>query len=309
MNWLDILIIITLVIGGLLGYRTGVIKAVFGIVGGVLGVFLAGRFSAAVGTNLDFISNESVAKVAGFVIVFAIVMAGAIFAANVLRKALKLILLGWVDSFGGAALAALLGGLVWVGLIGLLGSVSIGGLDNSVRESTVAEALSDNLSFVLNLLPEEYRHFIPGGGGDDPGAADGGVSLIPSATIKSANIEEVTSEGMTVLMVLAVNNPTPLAVNVESLEFRVFTVSEDQRLFLGRGEARDLQIGGRGVTDVDLVLSLSGSGAMIAAGPVIVGLLAGDPVRVSVEGTMGISLPVTGSVEIPFSGEHTVRAP
>ena len=47
MNWLDIVIIVTMGIAALMGYRTGVIKGFLSIIGIIVGVVLAGQFGDA----------------------------------------------------------------------------------------------------------------------------------------------------------------------------------------------------------------------------------------------------------------------
>ena len=48
MNWLDIVIIVTMGIAALMGYRTGVIKGFLSIIGIIVGVVLAGQFGDTV---------------------------------------------------------------------------------------------------------------------------------------------------------------------------------------------------------------------------------------------------------------------
>jgi uncharacterized membrane protein required for colicin V production len=94
MNWLDWVIIVSLGIGGLLGWRTGIIKVAFGIVGILLGIFAAGRAGASVGDAMTFIESANLATLAGYGVVLLAGFAAAMAMASIVRKFLRLVLLG-----------------------------------------------------------------------------------------------------------------------------------------------------------------------------------------------------------------------
>jgi uncharacterized membrane protein required for colicin V production len=300
MNWLDIVILVTMVLIGFLGWRTGVIKAVFGAVGVVAGIFLAGRFSGPIGDSLDFITNENLAKAAGFVIVFAVIFVVAMVAAKFLRKLLKLVLLGWVDGLGGAGLGLVAGALLWVGLIGLLGSFPIGSLDKSIEGSSMATLLADKVPFGLSLLPEEYkgiRSLIDRvrGGGD------------VTVEFTGMTIERVTASRLTLVATLDVANPSESEGTITLLRYLFQHADGDNVILLDLGVLEGVPVAAETTTQVKVPLDLGG-GAAATQGSLVQSLIDGESATFRVEGTVAIELP-SGSEEFEYSGEAEVRAP
>ena len=79
MHWLDTIIIVALAITTFSGLRLGIIKAVLSLVGLIVGVILAGRFYIPFAGALSFIPQESLAKIAAFIII----LVGTLVAASV----------------------------------------------------------------------------------------------------------------------------------------------------------------------------------------------------------------------------------
>ena len=73
MNWLDIVIIILIAVPTVIGLKIGIVKALFTVVGGIIGVILAGRFSGSLGEMMTFISDPALAKVAAFAVILIVV--------------------------------------------------------------------------------------------------------------------------------------------------------------------------------------------------------------------------------------------
>ena len=69
MSWIDIVITVIVVITTVVGLRTGIIKAALSLVGVIVGVILAGRYSASLANQLTFISSEEVARIVAFAII------------------------------------------------------------------------------------------------------------------------------------------------------------------------------------------------------------------------------------------------
>ena len=155
MNWVDIVIIVLVLGLGLFGWRSGVIKIAFTLVGGVLGLILAGRLWDDVADVLP-IGNESLAKIAGFVLILVVVSVAAWIAGRVLKAFLKLLLLGWVDGLAGAAIGLLLGGLAATAVVSAAGIVPSDSVQRAVDDATLAEPLIENMGFVFALLPSEF---------------------------------------------------------------------------------------------------------------------------------------------------------
>jgi membrane protein required for colicin V production len=156
MSWLDIAIIVVIVIPTLLGLKNGLVKALFTIVGLIVGIVLAGRYYDQLAT---LISDAAWAKIAAYVIILVAVSVLASWAAALVKNFLKAIMLNWVNRLGGAVLGFIMGAFfcgailsLWVSLIdsGLIGTSAV------IQDSFLASFLLDKFPVVLGLLPSEF---------------------------------------------------------------------------------------------------------------------------------------------------------
>ena len=154
MNWLDIVILILLIVPTFVGLRAGLIKAALTIVGGIVGLILAGRLYESFAGVLTFISNEGAAKVVAFAIIFIGVMLIAAILAAALKKLVSLVMLGWLNKLGGAILGFLLGGLFCGAILTMW--VNFLGIGDTIANSVLAKFLLDNFPLALALLPSEF---------------------------------------------------------------------------------------------------------------------------------------------------------
>lgn len=157
MNWVDITIIVVVVILGFIGLKQGLVRTVFSFAGIVFGILVAGQYDRTLSDRL-FPTSEW-----GQIVSFAILLVGILIAANIvgamLKKVLRFIMLGWLDTilggvFGLVAGAALLGAvlaiIVKAGPIPIPGS---GGIKDAIRESSLAKLLVEQFPVALSFLP------------------------------------------------------------------------------------------------------------------------------------------------------------
>ncbi|MFC2068809.1 CvpA family protein [Chloroflexota bacterium] len=154
MNWLDIILILVLSLTTFIGLAIGIIKAALSLVGLIAGVILAGRYYPALATQLTFIPQESIAKVAaaGIILIGIMIIAGIL--VWVLKRVASLIQLGWVDRLGGAILGLILGVILCGTVLAII--MRLLGLEGVISESVSARILLDQLPIVLALLPSEF---------------------------------------------------------------------------------------------------------------------------------------------------------
>lgn len=155
MNWLDIVILVVLVISIIAGLSAGLIKVLFTLIGGIIGVVLAGRFSDSLGSKMTFISSASTAKIVAFIIILLVVMIIAAVLAYIVRKIASAILLGWVDRLGGAVLGLLLGAIFCGALLTMW--VKFEGGSAVVTGSAISRFLVNKFPVVLGLLPSDFK--------------------------------------------------------------------------------------------------------------------------------------------------------
>ena len=156
MNWVDIVIIVLVLGLGFMGWRNGVIRWAFTLVGGIAGVVLAGQLYKTLAPAVPFGDSDAVKQLVAFGVIFVAVMIGAWIAARIVKATLKVLLLGWVDSGAGLAVGAIVGAVAATAVISVMGSLPVGAVQEAVSESTLAEPLSDNLGFVRGFLPSEF---------------------------------------------------------------------------------------------------------------------------------------------------------
>jgi len=155
MNWLDIVLLIVLVISFIGGIRSGLIKVLFTLVGGILGVVLAGQFSDRLGSKLTFISNASTANIVAYVFILMVVLIIFAILAFVIKKIASAVLLGWVDKLGGGILGLVLGA-IFLGAV-LTMYLKYQGSNSAIEGSAISKFLVDKFPVVLGLLPSKFN--------------------------------------------------------------------------------------------------------------------------------------------------------
>ncbi len=157
MNWLDIVLIIGLAISVLAGIRAGLIKVAFTLVGGIIGVVLAGRYSDGLADKLSFIPGDSAQGIISFVLIIAATIVVAMIAGTIVKKVVHILpLVGWVDKLCGGIIGLLSGAIIIGALLAMWLKYGPTGAD-VVLDSALANFLLDKLGIVLGLLPSEYQ--------------------------------------------------------------------------------------------------------------------------------------------------------
>lgn len=121
MNWLDIVVIALIVLGGLAGLRTGLFGAAFAAAGALIGWFVAGQLSDDLGGLFSgSLSNDTLVTVISYAIIIILSLVIARLAWKLVRPVLTTLTLGlaaMVDRLGGVALGLVLGGAIAGALI------------------------------------------------------------------------------------------------------------------------------------------------------------------------------------------------
>ena len=291
MNWLDIVIIVTMGIAALMGYRTGVIKGFLSIIGIIVGVVLAGKFGDTVGDKMTFIDNPDGATIAGYAVVFGAVFIGALIAVSVLRKLLDFILLGWVDNLGGAALGVGASAIVWTGAIAAAGSFPVGFLNDAVEGSSIAPDLADKVPFILDLLPEEYSDVLS--------FVEGTDLPIPTVSVSDVVVKDSSPNGLILGVTLSIDNPNRFGASLPDIEYEIYQNDGDTQTPLAASSITDVRLDANAVTDIELEWTL-GAADFLEGGSAIRSILNGDSVPVSIKGEV-IAKFLSITIPVPFS--------
>ncbi len=167
MNWVDIAIIVVAALGGIIGYKHGLIRSAFTVAGLILGITIAGHFSDGLADKLSP-SGAQWASVVSFIVILLIVIVIANLMGAVVKTFLKIMLMGWLDAIGGIVLGAAAGALVvaavfttvlqWEASAGNIpvAGVPLTGAADAIRGSSLADFLIDKFRLVLSLLPDRF---------------------------------------------------------------------------------------------------------------------------------------------------------
>lgn len=155
MNWLDIVIIVVIAISAFGGQKNGLIKAVLSLAGLIVGVVLAGRYYTPISEQLTFIPQDNIARIVAFAIILIGVMVIAGVLANLLKRAVSAVMLGWVNRIGGAIFGLVLGAVFCGALLAMW--IKFIGIQSIIVESAMTNMLLDFFPVVLALLPDEFN--------------------------------------------------------------------------------------------------------------------------------------------------------
>ena len=153
MNWLDILIIVTLVVSFIGGLGTGLLRGVMSLAGLIVGIILAGKYYPTVAGWLGFIPSEDIANVVGFILILSLVMIIAGILGQILKSVASAIMLGWLDRLGGAVLGLFMGFISWSIFLALWAKF-FGG--DWIAHSALAQVMLDKFPLILSFLPTEF---------------------------------------------------------------------------------------------------------------------------------------------------------
>ncbi len=161
MNWLDIVIIALWGIGFFVGWRMGLLGAIFTTGGLVVGVLLAARLSDNVSELItDSVSSDTLATIIAYgIILFAVFVAAQVLR-TVVKGILKMVFLGWVDTVGSLARGLVMGVVLSGALITVMARYS------SDLPLEYLELLELAPGDVISDIPEELQELLELAPGD-----------------------------------------------------------------------------------------------------------------------------------------------
>ena len=164
MNVLDWVLIAVFALAALWGYKTGLVSAVLNAIAIYLGLFLSGLFAGRVLSLFwDGVESEAISTAIGYVIIFAAVFIASRIVATIIKKALKVTFMGWVDNLGGIVIGLVAGVLLAGGVMTVTarytyvvpentGDLSASGIQQMVEQAAknyVEEGARDRLDGLL----------------------------------------------------------------------------------------------------------------------------------------------------------------
>jgi membrane protein required for colicin V production len=158
LNWVDAVIVLVMAWFTYAAFTAGLIREVVTIVGAVFGVALAGLFYVNLAEDIKvIIDNDETARVVSFVVILGATVLASQLLALFLKQAASLLMLGLLDSLGGA-LIGLAKGFVLVE-VALIVAITFPSLDlvPAVQDSMLAPFFLEALPVLKTILPDQFQ--------------------------------------------------------------------------------------------------------------------------------------------------------
>lgn len=161
MNWLDIVIIVTLVASTYGAYRAGIIRESVTLLSVIVGVAAAGFLYEDLAGDLDvIIESRRASLIVGYLAILAAVIVTGQLLAFLLKSAVKMLFLGYVDQLAGAAFGFLKGFFLVEAVLMLFVTYPALGLRAATEESLIGSVFLDVFPLLLAVLPGEFDHAV-----------------------------------------------------------------------------------------------------------------------------------------------------
>jgi membrane protein required for colicin V production len=171
MNFLDILLIGIVAIFLIRGFFRGLVQEVLSLAAVILGIFLASRYQHLLVPHLEmYIKSEMTVDALAYVIIFLGTLVVFWLLAKLLRTALDIALLGWVDRTAGGIFGLIEG--ILIGLILLTFIQAFAPESRWLKESYIAPRSQHMVQLVVELAPDSMRDALRSKGFDLPSPQD-----------------------------------------------------------------------------------------------------------------------------------------
>ena len=175
MHPIDVLIVAIIAASTYTAFRVGLIQQVVSLASLVIGVILAGQLYSELSGNLDFTSGgEQSRNLISFIAIFAGIAVLGQLASVLLRGIAGVLLLGPLNSIGGAAFGFLQGLLfVEVLLIGATTFHVADEIDAAIENSAIAPLFLERVPVAERVLPAEFKRALDA-------FQSGGIGTVPA---------------------------------------------------------------------------------------------------------------------------------
>lgn len=157
---LDVVIVVTTVAAAFVGWRLGIVRAGMAVLGVVAGVVLAKYATPHVTPYVGRVFNDpEMAQAISVMTVVVGVLIASIVAGAMLRRAFKVLFLGWLDASSGAIAGLALLLVVWsAGLNGVVPNLG-NELAEAIEHTPVAGSLLKKGPAFLEVAPDFVRDY------------------------------------------------------------------------------------------------------------------------------------------------------
>ncbi len=172
MNVLDWILIIAFAATAFWGYKTGLVSAVLNAAAIYVGMLLSGVFAGQVLSLIwDGVESQAVSTAIGYVIIFAGVFIACRIVASMIKKAIKVTFMGWIDSLGGIVIGLVAGVLIAGGILTVVArysfvedvettEIGVGDIMTNGREGITDKITGNTIAFAKNLGQDKGRNLL-----------------------------------------------------------------------------------------------------------------------------------------------------
>lgn len=156
MRWVDVVIVLVVLASGLLGLRRGLVVQLGGIIGALLGLYVASQdYVDARNFLANFFHRDAHLAVAAYILVVILVWTIVVVIAQGIRAGLRFTPFGMLDKIGGAAVGLFLGVLTVEILLLLAVDMHDASLHDSIRVSQLAPMLRHAIPGIRSFVPKK----------------------------------------------------------------------------------------------------------------------------------------------------------
>jgi membrane protein required for colicin V production len=158
MNWLDLVILLTIAWFTIAGATAGLPRELVTLVAMILGIILAGLFHERLAADLGvFTDNERLARVLGFMAIFLAVLGAGQIAMVLFKNQALGLTFGPLDHPGGLVVGMLKGVMLVETVLIVFSRYHFTTMTDAIDGSFLAPFFLDGFPFVLLLLPSAFR--------------------------------------------------------------------------------------------------------------------------------------------------------
>jgi len=174
LNWFDLILLVVLGASVISGLKAGFARVTIGLISAIVGLLFAFWFyKLPAGAIRPYLSNDTLANILGFIVIFALVAGVGGLAAMLLASIFKWIGLSWFDHLLGAAVGFVRGGLIVAALVTAVVAFSPSPTPAFLNESQVLPYAESVASVIAAIAPKDLKdafeqqldnikHFWPG---------------------------------------------------------------------------------------------------------------------------------------------------
>ena len=158
MNWLDILLLVILGLSVIGGLRRGIARTSIGFAAVIAGLMLALWFHNSAGAYIaDYIPSKTAANVAGFLVVFLLVVGAGALLGRLADHLIKAVHLSWLNRLLGGVFGLLRGVLLSALIVFLLMAFALKTPPLAVSRSFVAPYVVGGARAIAAAAPHDIR--------------------------------------------------------------------------------------------------------------------------------------------------------